>query len=328
MNLNYLNYAFHKHKYLYLLLLILFIVVFPVLNLFVNNQNKAILLDIIYIPTVLYISLAYVLPIWDFKQYYFKNVANIYFSLPDSRANIYRTTTYMHLFFCVLIYSIAITLGILVLYLKQVILNYGYLFAYLGLIDLIFVSVYFFQSFIASRAYNLRDAIALSLAYLALPAALILVAYFGLRSEELLVDWSKISFIGQTDKMTKYFVQYAFNRFGQNFDNYLALFLGFGICVILHIMTIYRVNRLKPELIGEKTDSVFAYKILQPIYLFLILLLGNYEVGYLALIINLTLIVVYVAYTYFKYQHFRMNYYILLEYVIFLGITSLLAYLI
>ncbi len=328
MNLNYLRFIFNKYKFFYAILIILFIAVSPMLNLFVKEDTIKMLLGIIYIPTILYFIIAYILPIWDFKQYYFQNIANIYFSLPDSRANIYRTSTYFHIISNIIVYSLAISIGILVLYLKNISIYCPSLFVYLSLSNVLFIAVYLFQSFLASRVYKLADAIILSVAYLALPAVVMFVVYFGLHQSETFLNWSKISFIGSINHMTKYFTQFAISQFGQGFDNYANIFIILGISVVLHFLTIYRVNRLKPELIGGKTDSIFAYKILCPIYLFLILLLANYEIGYFAIATNVVLILSYFLFTYFRKRKLVLNYKYIIMYVLFLGITNLIAFLV
>lgn len=328
MNLNYLKYIFNRYKFFYVILMILFIAVSPMLNLFISKTKVTMLLEIIYIPTIIYFIIAYILPIWDFKQYYFQNIANIYFSLPDSRGNIYRTSTYFHIISNLIVYTLAISIGILVLYVKNIPLYYPSLFIYLGLSNVLFIAVYLFQSFIASRVYRIIDAIVLSVAYLALPAVVMFVIYFGLRQYETFLSWSKISFIGSVNHMTKYFTQFAISQFGQGFDNYFNIFIILGVAIFLHFLTIYRVNRLKPELIGSKTDSIFAYKILCPIYLFLVLLLANYEIGYFALAINLVLILSYCIFVYFKKHKLVLNYKYIIMYILFLGITNLIAFLV
>ncbi len=328
MNLNYLKYTFSRYKYLYILLFILYTAVFTILSLFITNDSKPILLDIIYIPTIIYMIVAYVLPIWDFKPYYLKNLANIYFSLPDNRKNIYRTTTYMHLFLNVITYTSAISIGFLTLFLKGVDLGYGYLFLYLFYADLIFISVYFFQSFIASRCYTFKDAITISLAYMALPAFLMVVVYFGLQTETNVVDWTRISFIGSIDHVTKYFTQYAMSQFGQDFDNTISIIVALIITIFLQCLTLAKVKRLKPELVGEKTDSIFAYKLIGPIYLFLLVLLANYKIGFLALVIHIVLILAYIVYVLFSKRKLQINYYKIIMYVLFIIIANLIAYLV
>lgn len=326
MNKKYLNYIVQKEKYFFILLFIIYLISFPTIILFIDNDSKVLLSQVIYVPSIIYIVIGYLLPIWDFRQNYFKNMANLYYALPIKTPTIYKTKTYFHLLINVVVFSIPILLGILILYLKQINLFYGYLLLYLLLIDILFICLFLFQSFIASRCYNIFEACCLTLAYLALPAIVLASLYFALDLDDNNLNWSQISFIGAFDHIIRHFLSRTYNDFGVTFDNFLELSLTAIICLFLHFLTLHRVNRLKIENVGEKTDSIFSTKLLVPIYTFFILLLGNYTIGYLSLVINLFVIIVAISISLLRFKKIKINLYVVLTYLVFLGVTNLIAF--
>lgn len=325
VNKQFFKYLFRKEIIFYLFLFIVYLLAFPMLILFVIGNYKPFLLQIFYIPMVIYIVIAYVLPIWDFRHNYIKKMANFYYSLPIKSENIYKTKTYFHILINIIIFSIAILIGFLVLLFSNIKVNFLYLFILLGLINVIFISTYLFQSFIASRCYSFAEALFLSVAYLALPALIFVSLYFGLNVN---VEWAKISFIGQTDYVINYFFNRALSNFGVSFANYNSIFIGLLACLFLHFLTLYRVRRLKIEQVGEKTDSIFAAKLLLPVYLFFILLLGNYTIGWLCLFINVLLILIYFCFNILKYHKIIWNYKLIIIYISFFAVTNLIAFLV
>lgn len=328
MNNKFLNYIFQKEKLFYLMLFIIYLVSFPILLLFVNESNKYLIKNIAYIPTIIYLVLGYIIPIWSFRQNYFKNMGNLYYSLPIKSVTIYKTKTYFHLVMNVLIYSITLMLGILILFLEGINLYYSNLFIFLGLADVIFISLFFFESFIASRCYNIFEAIILTLCYLVLPAFLLVACYIGLHVSGNNLNWSQVSFIGSLTYTLEHFVSRSLNNFGVSFNNYLPILLAFIISLFLHFLSIYRVNHLKIEMVGEKTDSIFSNKILVPIYLFILLLLGNYTIGWLSLVINALVILVALCVSIIRYRYVKYNIPLIITYLVSLGLTNLIAFLV
>ena len=77
-----------------------------------------------------------------------------------------------------------------------------------------------------------------------------------------------------------------------------------------------------------KKGDIFAYKLIGPIYLFLLVLLANYKIGFLALVIHIVLILAYIIYVLFSKRKLQINYYKIIMYVLFIIIANLIAYLV
>ncbi len=328
MNKKYLSYLLKKESLFYIVLFLVYFVSFPILTLFISESNKDMLLQMSYVSVIVLFVVGYILPILDFRHNYIKSMANYYYSLPITSRAIYQTKTYFNIIANVLVFSLNILIGIAILAIKQIDLYYEYLFLYLLCVDVIFISLFLFQSFIASRTYNLTDSIILSLLYLILPAFLLISLYFGLGLDDTFINWTQISFMGSVDLVIKHFISRSFNNFGTEFANYSSLILMLIAVLILHIITLYKVKRLKIELVGERSTSIFGYKLLLPLYLFLFLLLGNYTTGWLCLLLNVVIIITAIMYSIWRYHKIQFNWHFILFYLVSFGITSLIAFLV
>lgn len=326
MNTTYFKYLFKRYLFFYIILTILYFLMFVLVSSFINNSNKQALYKLLYFPTTLFMILAYVTPLLSHRMYYSQTSANIYFSLPDRRVNIYRTSIYFHFLMNVLIFLVTIYLGILILVIKQVDYNYLSLFLYSLLMVIVFMGTYCFSAFIVSKTKNIIDALIINVSYIVLPALILMALYLVFKINSDVISWRDISFIGQADKTTAYFAEVAIFDSGITLAKPFQYLIIFIFSIICHLGSLSAVRKLKPETIGERTTSLFAYKSIIPLYCFFILIVANFETGITFVVVLIFLIICYVTFTLISKRSLKFDYKILIIFLVILISSNLLVY--
>ncbi len=322
MNISYLKYIFKKYKTIYLLLNLVYLTSFSILLAFVRNDNAYMLKNLIYIPAALLIFIGYVVPVLDYHVYFEKNSSNVIFSLPDRRANIYRTSLYFHLVINMLIFSLTYIIGILILMINGLDLVYGHLFSFMGYALLIFIGVYFLSSFITSKCSNIYDAVIINVIYLILPAIFIFTMYVAFNYKS--VEWSKISYIGAIQKACKFFPQVAITNVNSNYYDWYVPVTMAGIGVFLHFLAVKDNVSFQPEDIGDLSKSWWGYKTLIPLLLLAVFLNTNWSIGIISFFVLTVTILMYIIYTLLNKKK-KIRYYELILILVIYFIANILV---
>lgn len=320
MNISYLKYIFNKYKVFYFLLFLVYFSTFTVLMAFVSDDNIIVLKKVIYFPSTIIMIAAYVIPLYDYRIYYQRSSANLYLSLPDKRVNLYRTSTYFHIALNALAFLISVSLGIMILAIKGTDLAYEYLFYYTISMVVIFISTYLFSAFIATRAYNITDAIIINLAYIALPIMVLFMLYSAFNIKNIEMSWYNISFIGACQKVSKIFPQFAIMPLAKHFDEWYVMLIMLILGLVLHYFSCRAVTKFKTEKIGDITNSFFGYRTLIPAFCMIILIIANYQTGVTAILVVIIMVLCYFVFSLIGKKNFKFNWKLLL---CFLGMILL-----
>lgn len=327
MNISYLKYIFTKYRLFYLVLFLAYFSTFSILMPFISNENIVALKSIIYFPSAILMLAAYLVPIFDYRIYYQKSSANLYFSLPDKRVNLYRTSTYFHIFVNLIAFLLSVTFGIMILAIRGTDLAYQYLFYYLLAMSVLFISTYFFSAFLATRVYTLFDAIVINAAYIALPATILLVLYASFTLKNIEMNWYNISFIGACQKVSKVFPQMAIVPLNKQFEDEYVFLIMFGLGIILHLVSCQAIKGFKTEKIGDTTTSIFGYRLLLPLFCFLILTIANYQTGIASIVVVIIMILLYFLISLVGKKDFKLSWKTVLKFLLMFIVANLLVFL-
>lgn len=327
MNTFYFSYLFHKYKIFYLLLLGLFILIYPVLCLFITNSNSNILEKISYFPTVVIMVLGYLLPLASFVSYYKRDKSYLLYSLPESRTTIFRTNAIFHLTFVIVSFLISGLLNMLIFYLRNINIDFLAMFQYIVFMIIVFVAAYSFSSFCFSISRNYFDVIVISLGYLALPVLFLIANYVVFRNELEFLKWEKISLLGIADNINRFFSTKMISSVNQIYPNYnIITTLPFLSCFFMYL-THMELKSLEPENIGSTTKSVFGYHTLILLYSFVFLVIANFQTGITFFIVMVTLLIAFVLANFILYRRFKVSKLLIIEFILLVGISNLLVYL-
>lgn len=326
MNLDYLKYLFRKYRYLYFFTFLVYFFTFGVITSFINNENRYILKTLVFFPTVILMTLGCLIPLISHLKYYNQNAMNVMFSLPEKRAYIYRTNILFHLFLNLIIFVVDVLIGILLLLVKQVNLDYAYLFGYMGLMCVVFVATYMFNCFIVSRAKNFIDAFILMVAYALLPAFVLFAIYVAIDRNQETFLWHNLSLIGCADYTARYFIQKAITPIAGEAFRY-DFYIYFSVLGLLsYFISVRTIANLKPETVNGPTTSLFGYKIIIPAYVLVGCIIANYQNALTFVLMLIIVTVCYFVFSLLANRSFKFTWRILIEFIIVVVVANLIVY--